>query len=40
MGHVGGLIVGGIVVIVIALSLSRSIKRASRMNADRRDEGR
>ena len=32
MGHVGGLVVGAIVVLVIALSLGRSIRRASRMN--------
>ena len=44
MGHVGGLVVGAIVVLVIALSLGRSIRRASRMNppepgAERSDHG-
>ncbi|HEY3902869.1 MAG TPA: hypothetical protein VGM14_03035 [Streptosporangiaceae bacterium] len=32
MGHVGGVAVGAIVVLVIVLSLGRSIRRASRMN--------
>jgi hypothetical protein len=32
MGHVGGLVVGAIVVLIIVASLSRSIRRASRMN--------